>query len=154
MFEQPHYIEAENLSDALRGLRQRLSETHAAMARRLGVSLRTYDRWEAGETTPRGDVLFRIMDLCPDSETRSRFRSAATPEASGNFPATPRRHNATDRLRVRFRNSCLEAIRIIYESAVLGSTAADEMLAHYADELNRNATVLARELLKHQTAEH
>lgn len=118
------------------------------MARRLGVSLRTYDRWEAGSTVPRGDILLKIIDLCPDDDTRSLFRSARpserNPSGKGVAAIPVRRFNASDRLRMRLRNSCLEAIRIIYESAVLGSAAADEKLRSYAGELNRTAAMLVK----------
>jgi transcriptional regulator with XRE-family HTH domain len=141
-------------SAAIKALRDRLGKTQAGMAQLLNVSLRTYDRWEAGDSSPRGDVLVRMMDLCPDEATRSLFRSAAAPERSeisGKRPVQVlmRRHSAADRLRMRFRNSCLEAIRIIYEAAVLGSEAADEKLRLYADELNRTAAILTRDVVKH-----
>lgn len=48
---------------------------------------------------------------------------------------------------MRFRNSCLAAIEIIYESGVLGSAAADEKLRSYVDDLNRDAVNLAEGLL-------
>jgi transcriptional regulator with XRE-family HTH domain len=120
------------------------------MARLLGVSLRTYDRWEAGDASPRGNVLVNLLDLCPDEDTRSLFRapSGSLPQDTPqSWPAQSRlrRTSSTDRLRMRLRNSCLEAIRIIYEAAVLGSAAADEKLRTYADELNRNAAILAKD---------
>lgn len=123
------------------------------MARLVGVSLRTYDRWEAGETIPRGNILLNLMDLCPDDKTRSLFRAAVA--SSGPEPAAreqsevspPRHGSAAERLRIHFRNSCIEAIRIIYEAAGLGSVAADEKLRTYADELNRTASILARDLV-------
>jgi transcriptional regulator with XRE-family HTH domain len=125
------------------------------MARRLGVSLRTYDRWEAGDASPRGNILVKLLDLCSDEETRSLFRASSgslpqEPSQAGLAPSWLRRTSSADRLRMRLRNSCLEAIRIIYEAAVLGSTAADEKLRTYADELNRNAAILAKDPVKHR----
>jgi hypothetical protein len=119
------------------------------------VSLRTYSRWEAGDASPRGWMLVKIMELCPDEDSVSRFRSAAASlrsEASQNPADTPRlrNHAAADRLRVSLRNSCLAAIRIIYEAARLGSAAADEKLRAYADELNRSAAILAKDLGKEE----
>lgn len=143
----------QTLSGAIRALRDKLSETQAGMARLLDVSLRTYDRWEAGDSNPRGDILVRLINLCPDEETRSLFRATATEPSESrtkrSFASPLRRNSAADRLRVRFRNSCVEAIRIIYEAAALGSVAADEKLRIYADELNRIASSLARDLVKH-----
>lgn len=137
----------------MRALRETLRETQAGMARMLGVSLRTYNRWEAGDAAPRGRILAKILDLCPNEEMRARFRLALgslASDACQNPGAPPRlrHHTAADHLRVSLRNSSLEAIRIIYEAAVLGSAAADEKLRSYADELNRSAMVLARDLVK------
>jgi transcriptional regulator with XRE-family HTH domain len=146
--------DSETFSTAVRALRDSLGETQASMAQLLGVSLRTYDRWEAGDASPRGNILVKLLDLCPDDHARSLFRVPASPhppETSRTWPAPSRlrRSSAADRLRMRLRNSCLEAIRIIYEAAVLGSAAADEKLRTYADELNRNAAILAKEPVKH-----
>jgi transcriptional regulator with XRE-family HTH domain len=146
---------SEGISAAIRAMRVRLGETQAGMARLLGVSLRTYDRWEAGHTVPRGNILVKLMDLCPDDYARLLFRDAAT----SNVPRTQEsrealspagRSNPEGRLRMRLRNSCLEAIEIIYESAVLGSIAADEKLRSYADELNRSAAILAKGLVENR----
>lgn len=146
-------MEPRTISAAIKALRAKLGETQVGMARLLGASLRTYDRWEAGDTIPRGDILVRIMDLCPDEDTRSLFRAAVGPSAStvsGNCMAfSPMaRSDPRDRLRMRFRNSCIEAISIIYESALLGSAAADEKLRNYADELNRSAIALAKSVVE------
>jgi hypothetical protein len=58
-----------------------------------------------------------------------------------------RRKAPGDRFRMGFRKSCMAAIEIIYESAVLGSQGADEKLRSYAIELNREAVLLAEGLL-------
>jgi transcriptional regulator with XRE-family HTH domain len=144
--------ESERISTAIKALRNKLGQTHGGMARLLGTSLRTYDRWEAGDSIPRGTMLVRILALCPDEETRAHFDTARSgpSKASAEDPASLslRRRGLGDRLRVGFRNSCLASIQIIYESAVLGSPAADEKLRSYVTELNREATILAEGLLK------
>jgi transcriptional regulator with XRE-family HTH domain len=144
--------ESTPIASAIKALRKKLRETQAGMARLLGVSLRSYDRWEAGDTNPRGDVLIRMIDLCPDDETRSLFRSAAALDpalVSRNRLQRPLTCNRpADRLRMRLRDSCLQAIRIIYEAAVLGSAAADDALRTYADDLSRNAAMLAKHFLE------
>jgi transcriptional regulator with XRE-family HTH domain len=144
---------SKNISAAFRALRDRLGETQAGMARLLGTSLRSYDRWEAGDSIPRGNALVKIIDLCPDDQIRSLFRTPAASSALGDSPkraslSSTGRANPQHRLRMRFRNSCIQAIEIIYESAVLGSAAADEKLRSYADELNRNAAILAKGLVE------
>jgi transcriptional regulator with XRE-family HTH domain len=141
-----------SISLAIKALRNKLGETQLGMTRRLGASLRTYDRWEAGDTVPRGDMLVKILALCPDAETRALFEVAAgssTGKAAGKHQASsPRRGNPGDRLRTSFRNSCLAAIEMIYGSEVLGSAAADEKLRSYVDELNREALIVAQGLLE------
>jgi transcriptional regulator with XRE-family HTH domain len=145
--------ESERISAAIRALRNKLGETQAGMARLLGASLRTYDRWEAGDSIPRANALMKILALCRDNESRSLFAAPAglsVVKASGKDQASavPRRAGPGNRLRTRFRDSCLAAIHIIYESALLGSEAADEKLRSYASELNREAAILADGLLE------
>ncbi len=144
--------ESERISTAIKALRNKLGQTHGGMARLLGTSLRTYDRWEAGDSIPRGTMLVRILALCPDEETRAHFDvvGSSASEASGEHPASSplRRRGPGDRLRMSFRNSCLASIQIIYESAVLGSPAADERLRSYVTELNREAIILTEGLLE------
>jgi DNA-binding XRE family transcriptional regulator len=146
-------MESPSIPAAVRALRARLDETQAGMARLLGVPLRTYHRWEAGDTTPRGNKLVRLIDFCPDDHTRSLFRAAvesSTSKSSGEG-RTPRAMHASpqEKLRIRLRNSCREAIEIIYESARLGSAVADEQLRNYAEELNRNALTLAKDVAEY-----
>ncbi len=140
------------IAGAIRALRQKLGQTQADMARTLGTTLRTYDRWEAGDSIPRGHVLIRMMELCPDPATRSLFRIAAGSghaKLSARRPVSPPlpRRDPRDRLRMHLRNACLEAIEIIYQAAAMGSAAAEERLRHYAAELNRNAISLAASAL-------
>ncbi len=140
------------ISAAIRTLREKLGQTQAGMARLLGASLRSYDRWEAAHTIPRGDILVKMIALCPDDDTRSLFQVPGGSQPSAKRPPTkrvgPRGGSPRDRLRTHFRNSCVEAIEIIYETAVLGSKAADEKLRSFADELNRNALSSAESIVK------
>ena len=145
--------ESELISAAIKTLRNKLGKTQAGMARLLGASLRTYDRWEAGDSVPRGNTLVKILALCRDNETKVLFDAAAgssslTVSESNLASSALRRAGPGDRLRMRFRDSCLAAIQIIYESALLGSKAADGRLRSYADELNREAVILAEGLLE------
>jgi transcriptional regulator with XRE-family HTH domain len=142
---------SERISAAIKALRNKLGETHDGMARLLGTPLRTYDRWEAGDAIPRGTMLIKVLALCPDNASRSLFDSVGsiTLKASREHAAlSPMRRKAPgDRLRMGFRKSCMAAIEIIYESAVLGSQGADEKLRSCAIELNREAVLLAEGLL-------
>jgi hypothetical protein len=98
-------------------------------------------------------MLLKIMALCPDDHIRLLFHPGGPPQAQGSRQALPllRPGSPHHRLRIRFRNSCLEAIRIIYEAAMLGSPAANEKLHLCADELNREALMLTRDLMERPT---
>jgi transcriptional regulator with XRE-family HTH domain len=65
--------EARVFGAAILSLRQLLGQTQEEIARTLGCGLRNYQRWEAGDTIPRGDWMLKILSLCPDQETHDAF---------------------------------------------------------------------------------
>src|SRR6516164_7091284 len=65
------------LADAIRLLRSKLGESQEGMARRLGCSTSGYGKWERGVVAPRGRVMIKMLQLCPDQETRAAFGSSA-----------------------------------------------------------------------------
>jgi transcriptional regulator with XRE-family HTH domain len=65
--------EPKSLRASIRALRDALQETQEGMARRLGMTLSGYVRWERGERRPRGAALKALLDLCPDEATRGLF---------------------------------------------------------------------------------
>jgi len=62
---------------AVSTLRNRLGITQQELAARVGCSLSSVQFWEAGRSSPRGYRLRRLIELCPDAETRSLFMPAA-----------------------------------------------------------------------------
>lgn len=57
----------------LRQARATLRKTQATMAKILGVTYATYNRWENGQTTPapdRREKLWRLIDLAAKQEDR------------------------------------------------------------------------------------
>jgi transcriptional regulator with XRE-family HTH domain len=64
------------LSDAIRLLRSKLGESQEGMARRLGCSTSGYTKWERGVAAPRGEVTIKMLQMCPDDESRAAFGSA------------------------------------------------------------------------------
>jgi transcriptional regulator with XRE-family HTH domain len=66
-------VETRNFGTAILSLRQLLGQTQEEMARTLGCGLRNFQRWEAGDTIPRGDWMVKILALCPDQETHDAF---------------------------------------------------------------------------------
>jgi len=72
---------------AVSTLRNRLGITQQELAARVGCSLSSVQFWEAGRSSPRGYRLRRLIELCPDAETRSLFLPAApTGSASPGSP--------------------------------------------------------------------
>jgi len=72
---------------AVSTLRIRLGITQQELAARVGCSLSSVQFWEAGRSSPRGYRLRRLIELCPDAETRSLFLPAApnATASSGSF---------------------------------------------------------------------
>ncbi len=62
----PKNTEKVNFSEICKNLRTITGFTQQKMADFLGVSLRAYQRYEAGDTRPSADSAFRIaeMDIC------------------------------------------------------------------------------------------
>jgi len=56
-------------------LRGRLGETPESMARRLNCPVSIYQTYEAEKNTvtPNGEVMVKILSLCPDDESRASF---------------------------------------------------------------------------------
>jgi transcriptional regulator with XRE-family HTH domain len=73
--------------EAVLSLREKLGITQQELAARVGCSLSAVQFWEAGRSSPRGYRLRRLLELCPDSETRALF--TAPPPASLTPPAAP-----------------------------------------------------------------
>lgn len=62
---------------AVLSLREKLSITQQELAARIGCSLSAVQFWEAGRSSPRGYRLRRLLELCPDEETRALFTAPA-----------------------------------------------------------------------------
>ena len=75
------------LADAIRLLRSKLGESQEGMARRLGCSTSGYAKWERGVVAPRGEVTIKMLQMCPDGESRAAFGSAIGRPGQMNVPA-------------------------------------------------------------------
>lgn len=60
---------------AIRNARERLKYTQKQVAEAIGASVRTYQKWEGGETTPDGHYLLRILNWLdlPDVQNVTRY---------------------------------------------------------------------------------
>src|SRR6266566_1254585 len=82
------------LAEAVLGLQRALGETQEGMARKLGCTLGAYSKWVRGDRTPSGDWLIKMLQLCPDEDTRAAFgvtpSAASVAQAEGVTPKAAR----------------------------------------------------------------
>jgi len=72
---------------AVLSLREKLAITQQELATRVGCSLSAVQFWEAGRSSPRGYRLRKLLELCPDEETRALF--TVPPPAEAAPPMAP-----------------------------------------------------------------
>lgn len=79
------------MASAIRGLRLALGKAPETMAQLIGCSSAGYEKWEQGTVAPSAQWLLRMLQLCPDEETRNAFRIRAErrsrPRTETNEPA-------------------------------------------------------------------
>jgi transcriptional regulator with XRE-family HTH domain len=126
------------LGEAIRAVRLALEETQESMARRLGAQLRSYARWEAGRSCPRGDWLLKIIMLCPDAETRSLFGLETASRRPRGPLAQPARKPARrdDAETLGYYDAAATGLNLLYEAAAQGHAGAREALRDLADKLS------------------
>lgn len=85
-------ISSVNIGAAIFALRERLGETQEGMARHLNCTLSGFRKWESGVAIPGGAYLIKMLQMCPDQETRSLFGiepvGYGRPEAATKVPLT------------------------------------------------------------------
>lgn len=105
------------------------------MAKRLGLSLNGYRRWEYGTTSPRAKSLLKLIALCPNAETRAAFGvKFETANLHGKAHLT-----AADEERLRYYNDAVTGVNLLYEAAQAGHKGAWETLRYLADIINKHA---------------
>ncbi|MGH9354927.1 MAG: helix-turn-helix domain-containing protein [Terriglobia bacterium] len=131
-----------DLPAAIRGLREALGRSPEVMAKILGCSLPAYVKWEAGSLTPGGEWLIRLLQICPDEETRNGFRiraerrTVARPrQETGLLRSSPL--SSTERLRCL--KEARDALDALAECGRSGSTSADVRLREFAENLQNAA---------------
>ena len=134
-----------DLPAAIRGLREALGKSEESMARIVGCSLPAYQKWELGSLVPNAEWLVRILQLCPDEETRNAFRIRPERRSAGRarqfhkFPL-----DAVERQ--RFHHIARQAIDTIFECGQAGNQAADLRLMDFADSLQEAAAYYKQSL--------
>lgn len=57
----------------------------------MGRKLRAVQRWEAGKGAPEASALTKLIELCPDEETRALFRSPSDAPRQRPIPLSSRK---------------------------------------------------------------
>ena len=131
-----------DLSVAVRGLREALGRSQEVMAQLVGCSLPAYQKWETGAAIPGGEWLIRLLQLCPDEETRNAFRIRAERRSSPRQNPVPEIQSGsilTASERRHYWQKAREAVDEIYACAEAGEQAADQRLADFAVNLKSAA---------------
>lgn len=127
-----------DLAAAVRGLREALGRSPEVMASMTGCSVPAYRKWETGAATPGGEWLIRLLQLCPDEETRNAFRIRSERRAVPHNrpkPAPPLTAPLSREERARHRSAAHRAIDEISECGEAGIVAADSRLRDFAENL-------------------
>lgn len=74
---EPFTFSEVDVAAAIRDLRLALGKTPETMSQLIGCSSAGYEKWEQGTATPSAQWLLRILQICPDEETRNAFRIRA-----------------------------------------------------------------------------
>lgn len=131
-----------DLPAAVRGLREALGRSPEVMARLLGCSLPAYQKWELGTVTPGGEWLVRMLQLCPDEETRNAFRIRAerraaprpSRELTARVQTPPTLHELED-----LWQTARHAVDTMYDSARQGNSNAALRLKDFTHHLESAA---------------
>jgi DNA-binding XRE family transcriptional regulator len=141
----------------LKTLRGKLGLTQEGMALRLGASLGTYRKWEAGAFNPSGPWLIKILQACPDQEARALLGAPPALPVSDpsqqstidnrqssivNPPEPPLPTRST--LMARYRNVCIDGVELLCELARGGSDVARDHLQSIAEVVSRRVGSLTR----------
>jgi transcriptional regulator with XRE-family HTH domain len=127
-----------DLGPAIRGLRQALGRSPEVMAQILGCSFPAYQKWELGTVVPGGEWLIRMLQLCPDEDTRNAFRIRAerrNAAREGRTATLKRIASLSAWERREAWKAAQEAIDKIYECGEAGLQEADARLVEFAENL-------------------
>jgi transcriptional regulator with XRE-family HTH domain len=135
-----------DLPAAILGLRRALGRSQEVMAQLLGCSLPALQKWEMGTAIPAGEWLIRMLQICPDEETRNAFRIRAERRAAPREPSGSRlkRVGRMDQTRrEELREMAHQAVDTLFECGKSGLDAADSRLEDFAENLEGAANYFA-----------
>jgi transcriptional regulator with XRE-family HTH domain len=143
-----------DLGAAIRSLRQALGRSPKVMAQILGCSLSAYLKWEQGSVVPGGEWLLRMLQLCPDEETRNAFRIRVERRATareGTGTSVKRIASLSSAERREVCEAARKAITLLYECGEAGIQEADARLLDFAENLQGAAGHYARRVREART---
>lgn len=147
---EPFTFSEVDVASAICGLRRALGKTPETMAQLIGCTSAGYEKWEQGTATPGAQWLLRILQLCPDEETRNAFRIRA--ERRSQARGTVRERVSADEApsplagagHAECRDLAHRAIDLLHASAQAGDEAAGARLRWFAQNLQGAAGYFER----------
>lgn len=120
------------------------------MAQLIGCSSAGYEKWEQGTVAPSAQWLLRMLQLCPDEETRNAFRIRAErrsrPRTETN--ESPRAGVLSTSFAQASHSECREvarrAVDVLDACAEAGDEAAASRLRWFAQNLQGAADYFSR----------
>ncbi|MGH9453140.1 MAG: helix-turn-helix domain-containing protein [Terriglobia bacterium] len=140
MTNETFTLSETDIAAAIRGMREALGRSQEVMARMLGCSLPAYQKWELGTLVPSAEWLIKLLQLCPNEDTRNAFRIRSERRSSHREKIDP---HPTSMLspeeRRQYRGMAREAVEIMFECGEDGVAAADIRLRDFALNMDQAA---------------
>ena len=122
---------------AIRGLRLALGRSPEAMAAILGCSSAGYQKWEGGRAQPSAEWLLRLLQLCPDEQTRNAFRIRSERRSRPRDEAT-RGPRPGDDVASAGPRACRDAARSAIDTLCACAEAGDEKAGERLRQFSRS----------------
>jgi transcriptional regulator with XRE-family HTH domain len=149
---EPFTFSEVDVAAAIRGLRLALGKTPETMARLIGCSSAGYEKWEQGTVAPSAQWLVRMLQLCPDEETRNAFRiraerrSKPRPKVNESAEADGSSTTFAPATHSECRDSAHKAVDVLHACAEAGDEAAASRLRWFAQNLEGAAAYFGQNL--------
>lgn len=131
------------LSEAIRLLRSKLGESQEGMARKLGCSTSGYTKWERGVAVPRGQVTIKMLQMCPDEDSRAAFESTIggvghveAPAFLAQMKTVGYGNEAVDTELIDNAIGAKTALEALFQAARTGDQKARQLLRETKDRLS------------------
>ena len=119
------------------------------MAAILGCTAAGYEKWEQGAAQPSAEWLLRLLQLCPDEETRNAFRIRAERRSRPRDVSAAGSQEVAERAPADLqtcRDAAHSAIDTLFTCAEAGDERAGERLRQFAENLRGAAEYFLEKL--------